>query len=124
MGKFQRICALPLIAALFASPSAFATGYWNLPSNFCQCAGYGCGAGYHAPLVLGPISCRGWFATNEIRLPVPPRPPYIGYQCPHCTQGTSGFGTPTLLEPEILPTPKAFAEPQPIPAAFRTPFRY
>ncbi|MCI0335465.1 MAG: hypothetical protein L0228_19835 [Planctomycetes bacterium] len=53
-----------------------ASGYWNMPGNFCQCWGYGWGGGYHACLVLGPTSCGGFCTHNLVRVPHAPRPPY------------------------------------------------
>ena len=88
--------------------SVEAIGYWNVPGNVCQCVGYGNGAGHHAPLVLGPIDCRGWCDRNEVRLPYPPR----------ATGACSGIAVyaadcgdfqPTLLE--RAPAPAA-ARPQ------------
>jgi hypothetical protein len=93
-----------LLGLVWASPAA-ATGYWNLPSTFCQCVGCGFGAGYHAPLVLGPANWDGFCAHNEVRLPCAPSAPYCGN---HCGNGGSHFGAPTLLEP-------APAQPAPAP---------
>ena len=72
---------LHLIAAgsvLASASAASAIGYYNLPGSFCQCFGYGNGAGYHSCLVLGPSTCEGFCDTHEVRLPCPPQPPY-GY---------------------------------------------
>jgi hypothetical protein len=74
-----------------------AAGYWNVPSNFCQCAGCGFGGGYHAPLVLGPMSCHGWCAKNHYRLPHAPAP---CYGCGHCG---GGFEQPTIMDPPPQP---------------------
>lgn len=77
---------------------AWAAGYWNVPGTFCQCMGFGCGAGYHAPLVLGPVSWEGWCAHNEIRLPHAPSP-----SCGPYFWGTYGasysFESPSRLVP-------------------------
>lgn len=70
-----------LMVALTAHSPAHAIGYWNIPGNFCQCAGYGWGAGYHACYVLGPPTCRGCCAHHEVRLPCAPQPPYASYGC-------------------------------------------
>jgi hypothetical protein len=84
-----------------AGQAAFAAGYWNMPGNVCQCIGCGFGAGYHAPLLLGPISHDGWLATNERRLPYPPAAPYAG-----CGLDSHGyeFAHPTMMEPLPQPT--------------------
>jgi len=84
------------LVAMCSSTPAGATGYWNLPSSFCQCTGYGCGTGYHAPLVLGPIDWDGWCAPNEIRLTYPPSPPSGWAGCGRCGDD---IAAPTMLEP-------------------------
>ncbi|MEX2308514.1 MAG: hypothetical protein WD738_13015 [Pirellulales bacterium] len=93
---------------------ARAAGYWNVPSTFCQCVGCGWGAGYHAPLVLGPISCQGWCDPKEVRLPYSPAPSYGCY-----ANGGCCFGQPTHLESAVLP-PSA-AAPAPVSAIFAPP---
>jgi len=81
--KLWNIVALTvtLVAGVCAGRPVHAVGYWNLPGNFCQCAGYGWGAGHHSCLVLGPMSCNGCCAHNEVRLPCAPQPPYGSYGC-------------------------------------------
>jgi hypothetical protein len=104
-----------VLAALLAwaagATSAGAAGYWNVPSSFCQCMGYGLGAGYHAPLVLGPVSYDGWLATNLHRLPYAPAPPGAG-----CMYGSyHEFAQATRLEPaRVAPAPRQIPlAPQP-----------
>jgi hypothetical protein len=80
-----------------SSKTAEAAGYWNVPSNFCQCVGCGCGGGYHAPLVLGPMSCSGWCAKNHYRLPHAPAP------CHGCGHWGGGFEQPTIMDPPPQP---------------------
>ena len=82
--------------AIYASPAG-AAGYWNVPSNFWQCAGCGCGGGYHAPLVLGPMSWHGWCSKNHYRLPHAPA------TCYGCGHRGGGFEQPTILEPAPQP---------------------
>jgi hypothetical protein len=110
---FRQIFPVAIVAAMImasATPT-FATGYWNLPSNFCQCIGCGFGAGHHAPLVLGPANWDGICAHNEVRLPCAPSVPYCG-----CGDGGCGpdFAAPTLMEP--APAPVA---PAPLPLTRR-----
>jgi hypothetical protein len=119
--------ALVLIA--LAPRPAMAIGYWNVPGNVCQCWGYGNGAGYHAPLVLGPLSCKGCLAHNERRLPYAPAPPCYWMGCG--SQSGCAIGEPSMLESEVMPEPTPavlLAKPMPAPAsdpaAFRVPFRY
>jgi hypothetical protein len=91
---------IAIFAAVAASEQAFAVGYWNVPGNFCQWHGYGFGAGYHAKLVLGPITCWDCFAHNEVRLPCALQPPYSCY----CQSGCNcGYGQPSVLAPSAAP---------------------
>jgi hypothetical protein len=91
-------------------PRALAVCYWNEPGNFCQCAGYGYGPGYHAPLILGPPDHCAWFSSNEVRWAFPPGPPnYCGYGWA-CGCGESDQ---SLLEPTAAPV----SQPQPTPAS-------
>ena len=82
------------------APSASATGYWNLPGTICQCAGCGYGAGYHAPFVLGPIQPYGYCHHKEVRLPCPPRPPYLWHGC--ADGGCAADCQPSLFAPSAL----------------------
>ena len=102
--KFAAVTCVALAAWTVAATPAFAAGYYNLPGSFCQCFGYGNGAGYHACLVLGPLSCRGFCTTHEVRLDCPPQPPYGYYGNARC--GSSMGGT-LLEEPVPTPTPAA-----------------
>jgi hypothetical protein len=123
-----------LLAVLFGGAPAFAVGYWNLPGNFCQCTGYGWGAGHHACLVLGPITCGDCCAHHEVRLPCAPQPPYACYGCdsynydfrqpsqfgpveyqttPQIVEPTPDMASPSLT-PDALPMPEAPAPSRPI----------
>lgn len=42
-----------MTALLGVAASAHAAGRFNLPTDLPQCLGYGYGAGYHAPILLG-----------------------------------------------------------------------
>ena len=99
--KIFKLCLAIVAAACsvgFAMSRAEAVGYWNMPGNFCQCWGYGWGAGYHAPLVLGPPTCSGWLNPHEVRLACPPGPPcYCGLTC------GCGDGDQSLWQPSALP---------------------
>jgi hypothetical protein len=110
--KIIRGGAAIVVAACIAAvsvPQARGVGYWNEPGNFCQCVGYGKGAGYHAPFILGPPEHCGWFNPHEVRLACPPGPPSY-YNC-GATCGCSEDDQ-SLLEPVTAP----IAEPQPAPA--------
>lgn len=130
LNRRLRLCAalavgLSLVA--WAPATAWAIGYYNLPGNFCQCFGYGNGPGYHAPLVLGPVSCHGCCHHGVERLPSAPCSPYAGFGCGYgCGDCGCDVGEPSLLEPtaEPMPAPGPMLEPAPTPAAFRVPFRY
>lgn len=103
------------VIALTASPVA-AVGYYNLPGNFCQCFGYGNGAGYHSCLVLGPSTCWGCCAPNEVRLDCPPRPSGYGCGCGY------GYGGNDFAPVHYSPAPEPAASPteyRPEPAAMR-----
>ena len=115
--RLRLLLSLTLLAAACTAAPAPAAGYWNVPSNFCQCMGHGCGAGYHAPLVLGPVSCSGWLDRNEIRLPYAPRPHY-GHGSGNCSDSFHG---PSMLEPaSFVPAGAQFT---PTPAAHHAPLR-
>jgi hypothetical protein len=75
--------AIATALAIVTTPTlAHAIGYWNVPGNFCQCWGYGWGAGHHACLTLGPVSHEGLCAHNQVRLPYAPQPPHACYGDP------------------------------------------
>lgn len=111
-------------AALFvlaAAHPAAAIGYFNVPGSFCQCMGYGNGAGHHSCLVLGPASCQGFCSTREVRVECPPGPPYAYYN--GAMYGGSSQGTwiqesvPVQFAPQ--PTPASQPAALPTPAAMR-----
>jgi hypothetical protein len=81
---------------------ALAAGYWNVPSSWAQHMGYGNGGGYHAPFVLGPPNCRGYFRHNHYRVPYAPTARPYGNRCATCGES---FASPTVLEPTPAPTP-------------------
>jgi hypothetical protein len=106
-------CVLALAAALLVGPAApaGAVGYWNMPTSFSQWWGYGCGPGYHAPMVLGPVNARDLLRPQmEIRLQCAPRPTCCWAGC-DCASGEP------LLEPTSLPD--AAPMPAPEPAVLR-----
>jgi len=113
------IVAAALLAIGVARPAA-AIGYFNVPGSFCQCMGYGNGAGHHSCLVLGPVSCQGFCSTHEVRVECPPQPPYAYYNNRY---GGGSNGTwiqesvPVQFAPQ--PTPAAEPLPTPTPAAMR-----
>lgn len=103
--------AILAVGLLLASAApAGAVGYWNMPTSFSQWWGYGPGPGYHAPMVLGPMTARELFRPQmEIRLTCPPRP--------GCCATSCGCAGQPLLEPSSLPN--AAPQPAPEPAALR-----
>lgn len=115
----------PILFRLFAAGSVLASasaasaiGYYNLPGSFCQCFGYGNGAGYHSCLVLGPSTCWGFCDSHEVRLPCPPQPPYGYYGSGYCNSDARG----TWLEgqaPMQMTAPQPAPEPTPMPSAMR-----
>jgi len=104
--------ALAVVATL--AEAAGAAGYYNLPGSFCQCFGYGNGAGYHSCLVLGPSTGCGYCAPNEVRLECPPQPPYAYYGSVQCNSMNSGTW---IQEPVQVQPPSV--EPTPAPSAAR-----
>lgn len=111
-------CLIVAGSALASASVALAIGYYNLPGSFCQCFGYGNGAGYHSCLVLGPSSCWGFCDPNEVRLPCPPQPPYDYYSGGSCNPDARG----SWLEGQVpmqMTTPAPLPEPTPAPSAMR-----
>jgi hypothetical protein len=108
------VAATALPFALSIASTAAASGYWNVPSSFCQCMGFGWGAGYHAPFVLGPITCDRWCAHNEVRLPYAPVSSYSCYG--HCSDRCCNFSEASRLnktiEQRAHPAPPAPPSPQ------------
>ncbi|MGD9633324.1 MAG: hypothetical protein AB7G28_09325 [Pirellulales bacterium] len=103
------------LIAFASARSANAIGYYNVPGSFCQCAGYGNGAGHHACLVLGPLDCHGFCSTHEVRLECPPQPPYAYYNCGLYGEGSQGTWIQESVPVQLAPQP----QPQPTPAAMR-----
>ncbi|TWT93392.1 hypothetical protein Pla108_38860 [Botrimarina colliarenosi] len=71
-----RLSCLVAVVAL-ASP-ALGAGYYNMPTSWQQCLGLGCGPGYHAPMLLGPMMKSGIAAQRVQRLPAALTPPACG----------------------------------------------
>ena len=96
---------------------ACAAGYFNLPGTITQWAGHGYGAGYHAPLILGPIKFDGWHVRHEVRLP---SAPCASCACAGCGDGGQMVASPTMME-GVVPTTVApgAAEKGPTPATDR-----
>ncbi len=103
------------VAGLVNAQAAQATGYWNMPGTFCQWWGCGFGGGYHAPLVLGPLTHECWEGPNEIRMPQAPNP----YACsPYGNCGCNG-GAPTVRSMPSQPQPE-MVQPAANPEANRS----
>jgi hypothetical protein len=110
-----------MLAVVFAAIPAHAVGYFNVPGNVAQWWGYGWGAGHHACFVLGPISHKGSFAHNHVRLRHVPQPAYGCYpECnynydfrqplpPDANQLPPGVHT---LTPNTMPMPELAPEPE------------
>lgn len=114
---FDAIAIVAVGCFAIAPRPAHAIGYYNVPGSFCQCFGYGNGAGHHACLVLGPLSCRGFCDTKEVRLECPPQPPYAYYNC--YPYGAYGPPLPSTWLDEPVPVRPAVQAPAPTPAAMR-----
>lgn len=104
------------VAGLAISGKAQATGWWNMPGTFCQWNGCGFGGGYHAPLVLGPMTHECWEGPNEVRMPQAPNP----YACaPYGNCGCNG-SAPAMTAMPQQPRPEV-AQPVGNPEANRSP---
>lgn len=114
------------LLALAATRPAAAIGYLNVPGSFCQCMGYGNGAGHHSCLVLGPVSCQGFCSTHEVRIECPPQPPYAYYNSGYYGAGSQGTWIQDSVPVQFAPqqfapqsAPAAEPLPTPTPAAMR-----
>lgn len=114
------------LLALAATRPAAAIGYFNVPGSFCQCMGYGNGAGHHSCLVLGPVSCQGFCSTHEVRIECPPQPPYAYYNSGYYGAGSQGTWIQDSVPVQFAPqqfapqsAPAAESLPTPTPAAMR-----
>jgi hypothetical protein len=96
------------VTCLLIAGDAQATGWWNMPGTFCQWNGCGFGGGYHAPLVLGPLTHECWEGPNEVRMPQAPNP----YSCSPCYGATNGCGSCN----QAIGTAPTQASPAPVPA--------
>ena len=122
-------CIAPAAAVavvLCVTAPAQAIGYWNVPGNFCQCFGYGWGAGHHACFVLGPPNCDGFLAHGEVRLPHAPQPAsachYYGASAydfrrpaefaPNTYEPTLEAQPASLSESNLEPTPDPLTMPE------------
>jgi hypothetical protein len=114
------ISTIVLLGTMAAATSVRATGYWNVPSNFCQCMNVGWGAGYHAPLVLGPIRCDGWLRHSEVRVSYPPSAGCSCYANGHCgCNCTDASRLESVVTPPHVPAP--VIAPEPVSAIFAAP---
>lgn len=99
------------VAALAISQSALATGWWNLPCTCWQWNGCGYGGGYHAPLVLGPLTHECFQRPNQYRVDQAPNPyacaPYNGESC-GCNGGAEATSMPPSSQPvQTMSNPEA-----------------
>jgi hypothetical protein len=121
--RFLRILRFAVgLVMLSAVNPAHGIGHWNVPGNVAQWWGYGWGAGHHACLVLGPISHKGAFAHNHVRLPHAPQPAYGC--CDGCAAhddfGHSWMFAPAGYQPSpqvAAPSPALTPDALPIPEA-------
>jgi hypothetical protein len=116
MAPLHRTLGIFAVLALWPAAAVHATGYWNMPGTFCQCMGVGWGAGYHAPLLLGPATCAGWCDHKEVRLPHSPAPLCGCYRSCGCD---GNAGQPSRLEAVV--SPPSTPAPVPVTAIFAPP---
>jgi hypothetical protein len=105
--SFTTVLVALTLVAIANSRTAQATGYWNMPGTFCQWCGCGFGGGYHAPLVLGPLTHECFEGPNEIRIAQAPNPyacaPYGGGGCGGCNCTGSAMGPATPQQQQSQP---------------------
>src|SRR3954468_8876134 len=100
--SFTTFLVALMLAAIANSRTAQATGYWNMPGTSCQWNGCGFGGGYHAPLVLGPLTHECWGGPNEIRQSSAPNP----YGCaPYAQWGGCGACDASRIAPPVPVSP-------------------
>jgi hypothetical protein len=113
-------CLAATCLLAFAAIRAQAAGYFNMPGTHAQRAGHGFGAGYHAPLLLGPVRLDGLGFGNQVRLPYSPVP-HCGCnswgECGRIIEAPTAMpGTvPTTTRPEA-PLQSGAASSEPTPA--------
>src|SRR4051812_3360567 len=105
--SFTTFLVALMLAAIANSRTAQATGYWNMPGTFCQWCGCGFGGGYHAPLVLGPLTHECFEGPNEIRMAQAPNP----YGC--AQPGGGGYGGCNCAAPAMRPIMSQQQQPHP-----------
>jgi hypothetical protein len=91
---FAALAAMVILEAVYTSRLQ-AAGYWNVPGTIAQRQGHGFGGGYHAPLILGPVTFDGWLLPNHVRLPYAPAPSCCYAHGCDCGQMIE---TPTAME--------------------------
>jgi hypothetical protein len=113
MRRGSLVACLTVVGAVACySRAAQAAGYFNMPGTHAQRAGHGFGAGYHAPLLLGPMRLDGLGLGNQVRLPCSPAP-YCG--CALCGECGQMMETPTAM-PGAVPTAAPAEAPAPTSA--------
>jgi hypothetical protein len=98
----------PVLLGTTHTEPARAAGYWNMPGTHAQRAGHGYGAGYHAPLILGPVRFDGWGLGNQVRLPYSPTPYYGCGNCGDCGRMVTA---PSSMEGVVPTSPPAAVVP-------------
>jgi hypothetical protein len=111
------VCLIAISAVACGGVEAQATGYFNLPGTHAQWAGHGFGAGYHAPLLLGPMRHDGPLLGNQVRLPYSPVPYYGCVGCGDCgrmiEEPTTMEGAVPTTAPAEMPPHTSTALPAP-----------
>ena len=112
MRRRNLISCLTVVSAIFLGivgiEQARAAGYWNMPGTHAQRAGHGYGAGYHAPLILGPVRFDGWGLGNQVRLSYSPTPCYGYGNCGDCGRMVAA---PSSMEGVVPTSPPAAVVP-------------
>jgi hypothetical protein len=106
-------CLTVVSAIVLGTPGieqARAAGYWNMPGTHAQRAGHGYGAGYHAPLILGPVRFDGWGLGNQVRLPYSPSPYHVWANCSDCGRMEEAQSSMEAVVPTRPPAAEAAVE--------------
>lgn len=110
---FRVLAVVGMIGVVVLGSHASASGFFNMPTSLRQCLGVGFGAGYHAPLLLGPVHRAPTASQSVIRV-----------RQPFAPAGHTGFTQPSRLGLAHPPTGHGYSDPYaagyPMPATTET----
>ena len=104
VSQVSRLVRILAVAVAAAPAGAFAAGWFNMPTAIEQCFGYGYGAGYHAPLLLGQPHKAKIASQRIVRLPAPLTPPPApAFTSPSYLPGAVGYGHQRSMATQSTP---------------------